>query len=128
MPSPKAPADGVAHPSIDLEAIASVNRRSFHAMTEMNRSLYRNMVSVHSEILEFTQRRLAEDVAAARQLAACNRPDAAMQIIHGYQARAFEDFSHEAGALMRLGASATANIARDAVSAASGDVSEPSAG
>lgn len=113
MPSRKTNPDGAARPAVDLQAFAEVNRRSVHAMTEMNRRMFRAMLDVQSEILDFTQRRLTEDVAAARMLAGCKEPETAVKIVQGFQARAMEDFAKEAGELMRIGASVAMSPAAD---------------
>lgn len=122
MPSSKSTTNGPQMPAVDLEAIAEVNRKSVQAMAEMNRRMFRAMLSVQSEVLDFTQRRLAEDAAVARELAACKEPEDAVRIVQGFQARAFEDFTREAGEIMRLSAAVaskpTDDEASDADSAA----------
>ena len=126
MPSHKTTPNNFRMPAVDLEAIADLNRRSVHAMTEMNRRMFHAMLTVQSELLSFTQRRLAEDAATTRRLAACEEPEDAVKIVQGFQARAFEDFAQEAGQLMRLSASVTTDLVKEAqadFSAGAGDES-----
>ncbi len=124
MPSPKTKADNLAKPNVDIEAIAEGNRQSVHAMAEMNQRMYRAMLSVQSEILDFTQRRLAEDVATARKLAECKEPQTAVKIVHGFQVKALEDYTREASELMRLGAAATSDWVQTAKADPTEDASE----
>ena len=116
MPSRRPKPEDFSMPGVDIEALADFNRRSVHAMTEMNRRMFHAMLTVQSEILSFTQRRLAEDAATARMLANCEEPEDAVKIVQGFQAKAFEDFSREAGELMRLSAAVTTEMVKDAQS------------
>lgn len=117
MPARKT-TDSAAAPAADLKAIAAVNRRSVIAMAEMNKRLFRAMVSVQSEMLDFGQKRFARDMEAACELADCRRPEAALRVVQTFQTRAFEDYSREAGELMRLGAAAARAVNESAPLAA----------
>jgi hypothetical protein len=114
MPSSRTTLDATPPRAVDLEAIANVNRRSALAMAEMNRRMFRAMLNVQSEILEFTHRRLAEDVAAARMLADCRQAESAVKLVQAFHVKAMEDYAREAGELMRIGVVAASDLARDA--------------
>lgn len=114
MPPLRPTPDQLSVPRVDLKELADFNRRSVHAMAEMNRRMFHAMLTVQSEVLSFTQRRLAEDVATMRTLAACDEKEEAIRIVQDFQARAIEDFSREASELVRLGAEVTTSIVREA--------------
>ena len=99
--------------AIDFDGLLANNQRSIDAMTRMNTKIYENMMCVHTELLEFTQRRLTADVEIAQTLNGGGKLDNAMEAVYGFQRQMISDYADEASELVKMCTSMAGNLMQE---------------
>jgi major membrane immunogen (membrane-anchored lipoprotein) len=89
-------------------------------MTQMNTQIYQHMVRVHTELLDFTGRRLRADIEVAQKLTGGGNLDDAVEAVYGFQRQIISDYADEASALVKMSTS----MAEDFIQKIEDDVKE----
>jgi len=72
------------------------------------------MLEMQRHLIEFTARRLRDDIETAQQMAACRDAPKLMALTQGFCAKAVSDYAAEAQALMKMGGEIAAEAAAKA--------------
>lgn len=101
-PSPKTPSTGMeetlgAMPGLfPMDRLLNGNGHGLQAWTEMNKTLLDRLGAWQAETTRFVAKRLEEDLASQRELAACRTPTEAMEVCGAFTRRAVQDYMEEA--------------------------------
>ena len=90
-----------------------MNQRSIDAMTRMNTRIYQNMMRVHTELLDFTSRRLRADIEVAQKLTGGGKLDEAVEAVYGFQRQIISDYADEASALVKMSTSMAGDLIQE---------------
>ena len=71
----------------------------------MNQRIYQNMMRVHTELLDFTSRRLRADIEVAQKLTGGGKLDDAVEAVYGFQRQMISDYADEASELVKMSTS-----------------------
>ncbi len=89
----------------------------------MNQRIYQNMMRVHTELLDFTSRRLRADIEAAQRLTDGGKPGDAVEAVYDFQRKMrqiISDYAAEASELLKMSPS----MAEDLIQEVEDDVKE----
>ncbi len=78
------------------------------------------MMRVHTELLDFTSRRLSADVQVAQTLTGGGKLDDAVEAVYGFQRQMMSDYADEASELVKMSTS----MAEDLIQEVEDDVKE----
>jgi hypothetical protein len=106
--------------AFDIDELLAMNQRSIDAVTRMNTRIYQNMMRVHTELLDFTSRRLTADFEVAQKLTSGGNLDDAVEAVYGFQRQFISDYADEASELVKMSTS----IAEDLIQEVEDDVKE----
>ncbi len=109
--APAAERGGAA--AFDIDGLIAINQRSIDAMTRMNTQIYQNMVRVHTELLDFTSRRLRADIEVAQKLTGGAKLDDAVEAVYGFQRQIISDYADEASELVKMGTSMAGDLIQE---------------
>ncbi len=98
--------------AFDIDGLLEMNQRSIDAMTRMNTRFYQNMMRVHTELLDFTSRRLRADIEVAQKLTGGNLDDA-VEAVYGFQRQIISDYADEASELVKMGTSMAGDLIQE---------------
>ncbi len=96
-----------------LEALMEMNRPALAAMADVNGKVYENLATMNKNWVEFVNRRLKEDFAMPKQLAACKTVQEMYGVYADFFQTAVTDYQSEFEQLSKLGKS----MAEDATQA-----------
>jgi len=96
-----------------LEALMEMNRPALAAMADVNGKVYENLATMNKKWVEFVNRRLKEDFAMPKQLAACKSVQEMYGVYADFFQTAVTDYQSEFEQMSKLGKS----IADDATQA-----------
>ena len=93
--------------AFDIDGLLATNQRSIDAMTRMNARIwiYQNMMRVHTELLDFTSRRLRADIEAAQRLTGGGKPGDAVEAVYDFQRKIISDYADETSELLKMSTS-----------------------
>ncbi len=103
-------AERVGAAAFDIDGLLAMNQRSIDAMTRMNTRIYQNMMRVHTELLDFTSRRLRADVQVAQTLTGGGKPGDALEAVYGFQRQMISDYADEASELVKMSTSMAGDL------------------
>jgi len=106
--------------AFDIDGLVAMNQRSIDAITRMNTQIYQNMMRVHTELLDFTGRRLRADIEVAQKLTGGGKLDEAVEAVYGFQRQIISDYAAEASELVKMSTS----MAEDLIQEVEDDVKE----
>ncbi len=106
--------------AFDIDGLVAMNQRSIDAITRMNTQIYQNMMRVHTELLDFTGRRLRVDIEVAQKLTGGGKLDEAVEAVYGFQRQIISDYAAEASELVKMSTS----MAEDLIQEVEDDVKE----
>ena len=109
--APAAERDGAA--AFDIDELLAINQRSIDAMTRMNTRIYQNMMRVHTELLDFTSRRLSADIEVAQKLTGGGNLDDAVEAVYGFQRKIISDYADEASELLKMSTSMAEDLIQE---------------
>jgi hypothetical protein len=109
--APAAERGGAA--AFDIDGLIAINQRSIDAMTRMNTRIYQNMMRVHTELLDFTSRRLRADIEVAQKLTGGGKLDEAVEAVYGFQRQIISDYADEASALVKMSTSMAGDLIQE---------------
>jgi hypothetical protein len=72
------------------------------------------LIEMQRHLIEFTARRLRDDIETAQQMAACRDAPKLMALTQGFCAKAVSDYTEEAQTLMKMGGDVAAGAAAKA--------------
>ncbi len=98
-------AERVGASAFDIDGLLAINQRSIDAMTRLNTRIYQNMMRVHTELLDFTSRRLRADIEVAQKLTGGGKLDDAVEAVYGFQRQMISDYADEASELVKMSTS-----------------------
>ncbi len=113
-------AERVGASAFDIDGLVAMNQRSIDAITRMNTQIYQNMMRVHTELLDFTGRRLRADIEVAQKLTGGGKLDEAVEAVYGFQRQIISDYAAEASELVKMSTS----MAEDLIQEVEDDVKE----
>jgi len=99
--------------AFDIDGLVAMNQRSIDAMTRMNTQIYKNMMRVHTELLDFTSRRLRADLEVAQKLTGVGKLDDAVEAIYGFQRQIISDYTAEASELVKMSTSMAGDLIQE---------------
>jgi hypothetical protein len=99
--------------AFDTDGLLAMNQRSIDAMTRMNTQIYQNMMRVHTELLDFTNRRLRADIEVAQKLTGGGKLDDAAEAVYGFQRQIISDYADEASELVNMSTSMAGNLIQE---------------
>ena len=82
-------AERAGAPAFDIDGLLAMNMR-----------IYQNMMRVHTELLDFTSRRLRADIEVAQKLTGGGNLDDAVEAVYGFQRKIISDYADEASELL----------------------------
>ncbi len=109
--APAAERGGAA--AFDIDGLIAINQRSIDAMTRMNTRIYQNMMRVHTELLDFTSRRLRADIEVAQKLTGGGKLDEAVEAVYGFQRQIISDYAAEASELVKMSTSMAGDLIQE---------------
>ncbi len=109
--APAAERGGAA--AFDIDELLAMNQRSIDAMTRMNTQIYQNMMRVHTELLDFTSRRLRADIEVAQKLTGGGNLDDAVEAVYGFQRQIISDYADEASELVKMSTSMAGDLIQE---------------
>ena len=74
-------AERAGAPAFDIDGLLAMNMR-----------IYQNMMRVHTELLDFTNRRLRADIEVAQKLTGGGKLDDAVEAVYGFQRQIISDY------------------------------------
>lgn len=80
-----------------IDRLINDNGQSLEAWTQMSKMLMDRLAAWQTETTRFVAKRLEEDLASQRELAACRSPSEAVEICSAYTRRAMQDYVEEVG-------------------------------
>ncbi len=99
--------------AFDIDGLVAMNQRSIDAMTRMNTQIYQNMMRVHTELLDFTSRRLRADIEVAQKLTGGGKLDDAVEAVYGFQRQIISDYAAEASELVKMSTSMAGDLIQE---------------
>ncbi len=99
--------------AFDIDELVAINQRSIDAMTRMNTRIYQNMMRVHTELLDFTGRRLRADIEVAQKLTGGGKLDDAVEAVYGFQRQIISDYADEASELLKMSTSMAEDLIQE---------------
>ncbi len=87
-------AERASAPAFDIDGLLAMNMR-----------IYQNMMRVHTELLDFTSRRLRADIEVAQKLTGGGKLDDAVEAVFGFQRQIISDYAAEASELLKMSTS-----------------------
>ncbi len=99
--------------AFDIDGLLAMNQRSIDAMTRMNTRIYQNMMRVHTELLDFTSRRLRADIEVAQKLTGGGKLDDAVEAVYGFQRQIIADYAAEASELVKMSTSMAGDLIQE---------------
>jgi hypothetical protein len=99
--------------AFDIDGLLAINQRSIDAMTRMNTRIYQNMMRVHTELLDFTGRRLRADIEVAQKLTGGGKLDDAIEAVYGFQRQIISDYADEASELVKMSTSMAGDLIQE---------------
>ncbi len=109
--APAAERGGAA--AFDIDELLAMNQRSIDAVTRMNTRSYQNMMRVHTELLDFTSRRLRADIEVAQKLTGGGNLDDAVEAVYGFQRQIISDYAAEASELVKMSTSMAGDLIQE---------------
>lgn len=97
----------------DIDELLATNQRSIDAMTRMHTRIYQNMMRVHTELLDFTNRRLRADIEVAQKLTGGGKLDDAVEAVYGFQRQIISDYAAEASELVKMSTSMAGDLIQE---------------
>lgn len=88
-----------------LEALMEFNRPALNAMAQMNGKVYENIAAMNKTWTAFVNRRLKEDLAMPKQLAACKTVQEMYGVYTEFMQTAYADYQSEFEQMTKLGKS-----------------------
>ena len=88
-----------------LEALMDMNRPALTAMVQMNGKVYENLATMNSSWVAFVNRRLKEDFAMPKQLAACKSVQDMYSVYSDFLQTAVNDYQQSFEQISKLGKS-----------------------
>ncbi len=76
----------------------------------MNQRIYQNMMRVHTELLDFTSRRLRADIEVAQRLTGGGKPGDAVEAVYDFQRKIISDYADEASELVKMSTSMAGDL------------------
>jgi hypothetical protein len=71
------------------------------------------MMRVHTELLDFTSRRLRADIEVAQKLTGGGKLDEAVEAVYGFQRQIISDYADEASALVKMSTSMAGDLIQE---------------
>ena len=99
--------------AFDIDGLVAMNQRSIDAITRMNTQIYQNMMRVHTELLDFTGRRLRADIEVAQKLTGGGKLDDAVEAVYGFQRQIISDYAAEASELVKMSTSMAEDLIQE---------------
>ena len=99
-------ADNGFHPMMlpfGLETLMEINRPALAAMAEVNGKVYENIATMNRNWVAFVNRRLKEDLAMPKQLAACKTVQDMYSVYADFVQTAVADYQSEFEQMSKLG-------------------------
>jgi hypothetical protein len=90
---------------IGFEALMELNRPALTAMAEMNGKVYDGLAAMNKQWVSFINRRLKEELAMPRQIAACKTVQDLYSVYADFFQTAYADYQSEFEQLTKLGKS-----------------------
>lgn len=109
--------------TFSINELLAINQRSINAMTQLNAQIPQIMMSVHSELLDFTNRRLTADIEVAQKLTRGGNLGDAVEAVCGFQRQVVADYADEAREVVKI----VTSMAGELVQEIEGDVNERAA-
>ena len=88
-----------------LEALMEINKPALNAMAQMNGKVYENIAAMNKNWAAFVNRRLKEDFAMPKQLAACKTVQEMYGVYTDFVQTAYADYQAEFEQMTKLGKS-----------------------
>jgi hypothetical protein len=86
-----------------LETLMEINRPALTAMAEVNGKVYENIATMNKNWVAFVNRRLKEDFAMPKQLAACKTVQEMYSVYADFFQTAITDYQSEFEQMSKLG-------------------------
>ncbi len=106
-------AERVGASAFDIDELLATNQRSIDALARMNTRIYQNMMRVHTELLDFTGRRLRADIEVAQKLTGGGNLDDAVEAVYGFQRQIISDYADEASELVKMSTSMAGDLIQE---------------
>ncbi len=95
-------AERAGAPAFDIDGLLAMNMR-----------IYQNMMRVHTELLDFTSRRLRADIEVAQKLTGGGNLDDAVEAVYGFQRQIISDYADEASELVKMGTAMAGDLIQE---------------